>query len=171
MCKSKGGLTKHQRSKHAAELGECSSSSVDVIVTKEKMASLIRDIGRYLVDEKLYRKEHSAEVFKLEPSDSFVSFINQLLLKYKRKKNQDKLLKEFYGNTNSNWKEYFHPYEEKKFVFLMLIHLPERLIGLLKGKPGNQGTSEVLVVFISNVHQKHYSVFSIERLYVQILNC
>ncbi len=66
------------------------------------MASLISDIGRYLVDEK---KEHSAEVFKLEPSDLFVSFINQLLLKYKRKKNQDKFLKEFYGNTNSNWKE------------------------------------------------------------------
>ena len=106
MCKSKGGLTKHQRSEFAAELGECSSSSEDVIiVTKEKMASLIPDIGRYLVDEKLYKKEHSAEVFKLEPSDSFVSFINQLLLKYKRKKNQDKFLKEFYGNTNSNWKE------------------------------------------------------------------
>ena len=81
---------------------------------------------------KNFEEEHTAEIFKLKPSDSFVNFINQLLTKFKRKRNQDKLLKEFYGGTNSNWKEYFHPCKEKKVVFLMLIHLPERLIGFLE---------------------------------------
>ena len=74
-----------------------------------------------------YKEEHTAEIIKLKPSDSFVTFI-----KFKRKRNQDKLLKEFYGGTNSNWKEYFHPCKEKKVVFLMLIDLPERLIGFLE---------------------------------------
>ena len=107
----------------------------------ENIARLIRDIGKHLVDEKLYKEEHTAEVFKLQPSGSFVTFINQLLSKFKRKKNQDKFLKEFYGSTNANWEEYFHPYEEKKVVFLMLIHLPERLIGFLEKDV--KGASEV----------------------------
>ena len=112
----------------------------------ENIAGLIRDIGEHLVDEKLYKEEHTAEIFKLKPSDSFVTFINQLLSRFKRKRNQDKLLKEFYGGTNSNWKEYFHPYEEKKVVFLMLIHLPERLIGFLEQK--DKVASEVLKSFL-----------------------
>ena len=76
----------------------------------ERTCSLIRDIGRYLGDEKLYKEEHIAEVFKLQPSDLFVRVLNELLLKFKRKRSHDKFLKEFYGKTNSNWKEYFHPY-------------------------------------------------------------
>ena len=93
---------------------------------------LIRNIGKHLVDEKLFKEEHTAEIFKLKPSYSFLTFINQLLSKFKRKRNQDKLLKEFYGNTNLNWEEYFHPYKERKVVTLMLIHLPECLIGFLE---------------------------------------
>ena len=114
------------------------------------IVGLICDICRHLIDEKLYKEEHTSEVFKLQPSDSFVSFINQLLLKFNRKKNQDKFLKEFYGKTNSNWKEYFHPYGEKKIVFLMLIHLPERLIGFLKIKQDDQGQgiSEVQLIVV-----------------------
>ena len=98
----------------------------------EIISDLIRNIGKHLVDEKLFKEEHTAEIFKLKPSDSFLTFINQLLLKFKRKRNQDKLLKEFYGGTNLNWEEYFHPHKQKKVVFLMLIHLPERLIGFLE---------------------------------------
>ncbi|XP_028405245.1 uncharacterized protein LOC114527750 [Dendronephthya gigantea] len=143
VCKSKGGLTRHQRSKHVAELGEGSSIQSDIpLISEEKVCDLIRDIGRHLVDEKLYRKEHTAEVFKLQPSKSFVTFANQLLVKFKRRSNQDKLLKEFYGSTNSNWREYFHPCDNKKVVFLMLIHLPERLIGLLKERQDDQGLSD-----------------------------
>ena len=83
-----------------------------------------------MVDEKPSKEEHTAEIFTLKPSDSFLTFINQLL--FKRKRNQDKLLEEFYGGTNLNWGEYFHPHKQKKVVFLMLIHLPERLIGFLE---------------------------------------
>ncbi len=106
-------LTKHQRSKHVEQLGESSSSSkLDKnVISMENICSIIRDIGRHLVDEKLYKKERTAEIFKLHPSELFVSFVNQSLLKFKRKRNQDKFLKEFFGNSYANWKEYFHPYE------------------------------------------------------------
>lgn len=138
MCKSQGGLTKHRRSKHVAELKESSCSNENIEFTLGKTCAVIRDIDRYLADEKLHRKEHIAEVFKLIPSDSFVTFVDELLLKFKRKQNKDKFLKEFYGTTNSNWKEYFDLYVDKKIVFLMLIHFPERLIGFLE-----QGYQEI----------------------------
>ena len=56
-----------------AELGESSTSSStrDVVITMDKTRDIIRDIGRYLTDEKLYKPEQAAEVFKLEPSESF----------------------------------------------------------------------------------------------------
>jgi hypothetical protein len=96
-----------------------------------------------LVDEKLYKEEQTAEIFKLHPSESFVSFVNKLLLTFKRKRNQDRFLNEFYGNSHANWKEYFHPYGEQKMVFLVLIHLPERLIGFLEKGHNDQGISKV----------------------------
>ena len=150
VCKSKGGLTKHQRSKHAEQLGESSSSSMlaENVVSVENIRTIIRDIGRHLVDEKLYKEERTAEIFKLHPSDSFVSFVNQMLLKFKRRRNQDQFLKEFYGNSYANWKEYFHPCEEQKIVFLMLIHLPQRLIGFLKEGKDDQEISKVAIVLI-----------------------
>ena len=112
------------------------------MISIENISGLIRDIGEHLIDEKLYKKEHIAEVFKLQPSGSFVAFINQSInLKGKEIR---KNFWEFYGGTNSNWKEHFHSYKEKKVVFLMLI--PERLIGFLE--QNEKGGSEVKNFFI-----------------------
>ena len=129
------------------QLGESSSSSKldENVISMENICSIICDIGRHLVDEKLYKKERTAEIFKLHPSESFVSFVNQSLLKFKRKRNQHKFLKEFYGNSYANWKEYFHPYGEQKMVFLMLIHLPQRLIGFLEKGQDDKEISKVPV--------------------------
>ena len=133
ICKSKGGRTKHCRSKHVGEMeeGSCSSEN-SVSITPEDIQSVIRDIGRYLSDENIYKKEQITEVFNLQPSDSFLAAMSKLLSKFTLKKNQDKLLQEFYGLGNANWKEYFHPCSDPKVVFLMLIHLPERLIRFLE---------------------------------------
>ncbi|XP_028410458.1 uncharacterized protein LOC114533071 [Dendronephthya gigantea] len=146
VCKSKGGRTKHQRSKHIDELGESSTSSsvTNVVITLERTKSIIRDIGRYLTDEKLYKPEQTAEVFKLEPSKSFVKFLNDLLVKFKRKKSKDNFLKEIYGNTNAHWEEYFHLYLDKKIVFLMLIHLPVCLLTFAEKDTHGQSESEVI---------------------------
>jgi hypothetical protein len=76
-----------------------------------------------LTDEKLYKKEDIAEVLKLQPTDSFVKFLNSILSKFKNRKNHNKLLQQFYGKTNAHWEEYFHPRKAQKIVFLMLIAL------------------------------------------------
>ena len=75
--------------------------------------------------------------------------LDELLLIFERKRSHDKCLKEFYGKTNSNWKEYFHPYGDKKIVFLMLIHLPERLIGILEQADQESSNPEVLIFILS----------------------
>ena len=48
-------------------------------------------------------------------------------------------VKEFYGNTNTHWKEYFH------YLFLMSIHLPEHL---LKCNQEDKGLSDSKVLCI-----------------------
>ena len=102
------------------------------VVSGEKIEELIGDIGQHLKNERLYKEEHIAEVLKLQPSDSFVKFLNTILSKFKRRKNHNKLLEQFYGNTNAYWEEYFNPCKDQKIVFLMLIHLPERLVAFLE---------------------------------------
>ncbi|CAB4036894.1 Hypothetical predicted protein, partial [Paramuricea clavata] len=97
-----------------------------------KVKELIGDIGKHLTDEKLYKKEDIAEVLNLQPTDSFVKFLNSILSKFKNRKNHNKLLQQFYGKTNAYWEEYFHPCKAQKIVFLMLIHLPERLVAFLE---------------------------------------
>ncbi len=98
-----------------------------------------------MANEKLYKKEQTAQIFKLYASESFVSFVNQSLLKLKRNRNQDKFLKEFYGNAYANWDEYFHLYGEQNMVFLMLIHLPQHLVGFLEKRQDDQEISKVPV--------------------------
>jgi hypothetical protein len=78
VCKSKGGLTRHRRSKHTAEQGQSSRAVPEPlqIVSSKKVKELISDIGKHLTDEKLYKKEDIAEVLRLQPTDSFVKFFN-----------------------------------------------------------------------------------------------
>ena len=131
MCKSKGGLTRHKRSKHPDENGESSASPNSTIIDSDKVCALISNIGQYLGDEKIYKESDIEAVKKLEPSETFVKFRNGVLSKFMTRKNHNKLLKEFYGKTNANWDEYF-PSNNRKIVFLMFIHLPERLVNFVE---------------------------------------
>ena len=70
-CKSKGGLTRHRNSKQPSEQGQSSLPEPMQIVSSEKVEALISDIGQHLTDEKLYKKEHIAEVLKLKHRESF----------------------------------------------------------------------------------------------------
>ena len=125
------------------EEGSCSSDN-SVSIAFEDIQSVIRDIGRYLSDENIFKKEQITEVFNLQPSDSFLAVMNKLLAKFKLKKKQDKLLQEFYGLAIANWKEYFHPCSDPKVVFLILMHLPERLIRFLEQADKEISQPEVL---------------------------
>ena len=112
------------------------------IFSSKKVEALISDIGQHLTDEKLYKKERIAEVLKLKPSESFVKFLNNILSKFKRQKNHNKLLEQFYGKTTAHWEEYFNPCKDQQIVFLMLIYLPEHLVAFLEN---SQDTSSAKV--------------------------
>ena len=76
------------------KLGE-SSTAKDAVILMDKTKDIIQDIGRYLTDEKLYKPEQAAEVFKLEPSESFVTFLNDLLIELKQRKAKTSSKKSF----------------------------------------------------------------------------
>ena len=67
------------------EDGSCSSDN-SVSIAFEDIQSVIRDIGRYLSDENIYKKEQITEDFNQQPSDSFLAAMNKLLSKFKLKK-------------------------------------------------------------------------------------
>ena len=96
MCKSKG-LTRNKRSKHPDKNGESSAAVLpnSTIIDSDKVCALISNIGQYLGDEKIYKESDIEAVKKLEPSETFVKFLNSGLSRFMRRKNHNKLLKEF----------------------------------------------------------------------------
>ena len=68
------------------EEGSCSSDH-SLSIALKNIQSVIRDIGWYLSDENIYKKEQITEVFNLRPSDSFLAAMNKLLSKFKLMKN------------------------------------------------------------------------------------
>ena len=139
MCKSKGGLTRHVRSKHIspenptveAGKGSTGRKQIPSYITEEKVLSLIREIAKSLTDEKIYPETYVTRVFDLKPSKSFIENVNGLLHKFHRKNDRDRFMKDYFGTMYRSWKEYFHPFSDQKVVFLMLVNLPERLITLI----------------------------------------
>ena len=148
MCKSKGGRTKHIRSKHDVEASKVEGINVGAktkpipsYVTEEKVLSLIREIAESLKDEKIYPAKQVDAVLTLRPNKVFAQDINVLLHKFHCKKDRDKFMQD--RKMYALWKEYFQPCKDHKVAFLMLINLPERLIILNKdGSEVSQVTSE-----------------------------
>ena len=135
VCKSKGGLTTHQTNKHPSEQGQSSRPLPESmqIVSSEKVEALISDIGQHLIDEKLYKKEHMAEVLKLKPSE--LSCQNS-----KGEKITTSCWNNFMARQLLTGKNILT--SDQKIVFLMLIHLPERLVAFLED---SQDTSSAKV--------------------------
>ena len=143
MCKSKGGRTKHIRSKHDVEASKVEGINVGAKTNPEKVLPLIREIAESLKDEKIYPAKQVDAVPTLRPNKAFVQDINALLHKFHCKKGRDKFMQEYYGKMYALWKEYFQPWKDHKVAFLMLIKLPEQLIILNKnGSEVSQVTSE-----------------------------
>lgn len=151
VCKSKGGLTRHSRSKHLTVESKTTTSKskheskkqIPTYVSEESVLTLIREIGNYLTDEKIYPSKQVADVFTLKPTQSFLQDVNALLHKFHRKKDRDKFMKEFFGKMYGSWKDYFHSCNDHKVVFLMLVNLPERLLTTLKNEDSQVTSTQV----------------------------
>ena len=98
----------------------------------ETTSQMIKEIKKKLCDSRLYGKDTVGEVDKLQPSNSFFTYVGNLLKSFSKNLSQDKLLEKFYGNVYDNWKVYFPTAKDGKYVFLVLIHLPEKLVRYYK---------------------------------------
>ena len=135
MCKSKGGLTRHIRSKHSSTSAVPSfgkDKQIPCHMTEEKAVTIIKEIGKCLADAKMYPVEKVAQVSNLKPNESFLVDINTLSHRFHRKNDRDRFMKDFFSKMYGSWKEYFNPCDDHKAVFMMLVYLPERLIALVQ---------------------------------------
>ena len=126
MCKSKGGLTNHTRKHSETIVEEANSESDFPKLTKvcsigvEATSQMIKEIKKKLRDSHLYGKGTVDEVDKLQPSNSFFTYVGNLSKSFSKNLSQDKLLEKFYGNMYNNWKLYFSTAKDGKYVFLVL---------------------------------------------------
>ena len=96
VCKSKGGLTKHTNSKHrkaAVDFEDCEKSRL----TFESLAGIVEAIKTSLCTDDLYGTELIAGVKIASYSKALFDAVLPLCEKFCCKKNQDRLLEEFYG--------------------------------------------------------------------------
>lgn len=147
ICKSKGGLTNHTRRKHAeAIVGKETASKSDVrqpsTIGNEAIKDIVEEIKKKVRDTNLYGKDTLDEVEKLQPSGSFYNDLAKLYKRFAKNLNQDKFLEKFYGIMHTNWKGYFPATKDGKYAFVMLIHLPEKLVRYYKER-NLDGDSEV----------------------------
>lgn len=125
VCKSKGGLTRHKKSKHLLDL-EGEQLETRVALCEDTVASFMESIKQRIREENFYGTEINV---CLNAVSSTVALLNALLPLYKTfccKKNQDKLLESFYGLIPRSCE--LLNCQDYKVANLIMIHLPEHLI-------------------------------------------
>ncbi len=97
VCKSKGGLTKHKNSKHQEADTESGNTDNENCLLFESLAGIVELKKANLIAEDLYGSEINTAIKSASCSEAFFAVVLPLYNKFSRKKNQDKLLEEFYG--------------------------------------------------------------------------
>ena len=106
---------------------------LDTDVLSRLTLTMIKEIEKFLADEKMYPEEKLTQVSNLRPNKSFLADINAQLHRFYCKNHRDRFMKDFFSTMYyGSWKEYFKPCDDHVVVFMMLVHLPERLIALVQ---------------------------------------
>ena len=126
ICKSKGGLTKHNNSKHSVSDKDSSAQNTTPLCL-DTMKSIVETIKRNIISEQLYGDEIERTVKNISASEALFKEVLPLYTKFCRKKNQDKLLEEFYGlMLNSST---LLNCNDSRVANLVMIHIPDHLVG------------------------------------------
>ena len=80
----------------------------------------------------LYPEAILTAITNVKPSEEFLAFIKTILGKFCRKQNQDVLLANFYKEIYMKWETFFPLCSDQKAINLLLIHLPQKLVGYYK---------------------------------------
>lgn len=129
MCKSKGGLTRHTRSKHPDDKQDNTCAAF-----KEALASIIESIKVKLKEDNLYGTEIMASLATVSSTDALFDALQPLYTTFCRKYNQDKLLECFYGLIPRSCD--LLNCDNYKVANLVFIHIPEHLVEFYNTTPG-----------------------------------
>ena len=135
VCKSKGGLTRHTRSKHPDDKQDKTCAAF----TKEAVASIIESIKVKLKEENLYGTEIMASLATVSSTDALFDALRPLYTTFCRKNNQDKLLECFYGLIPRSCD--LLSCDNYKVANLVFIHIPEHLVGFYNNKESSSEAS------------------------------
>ncbi len=136
VCKSKGGLTRHTRSKHP----EDKQDKTHAALTKEAVVSIVQSIKVKLREENFYGTEIMNSLATVSSTDALFDALGPLYTTFCRKNSQDKLLECFYGLIPRSCE--LLNCENYKAANLVMIHIPEHLVGFYNtSSPANEESS------------------------------
>ena len=125
ICKSKGGLTKHKNSKHVDDNASTSEGS-NAPLDKDTMNSIVNTIKQNIVEENLYGDKIEASIKNITATEARFKEVEPLYLKFCKNKNQDKLLKSFYGLMPKSTTLF--NLVDSRISYLVMIHIPDHLV-------------------------------------------
>ncbi len=128
MCKSKGGLTRHNNSKHVGlqgNLAECSEESSVVLLNENAVSGFVEAIKAHIIDEDLYGAETNKVLGAVSSTKALFTAVLLIYKTFTRKRNQDKMLELFYGLIPRSCELL----KCKDYKIANLIQLPDFLIG------------------------------------------
>ena len=125
ICKSKGGLTRHTNSKHRNESQTVDSG--DTGLYQDTVASIVETIKANIIKENIYGEEINTSLKTASASEALFEAILPLYQKFYTKKNQDKLLEDFYGLMPRSCE--LLNCTDFRVTNLIMIHIPDHLVG------------------------------------------
>ena len=144
ICNSKGGLTKHTNSKHrdAVDLPSSTSKSAEqeTRLSEENLASIVEDIKTKLTKDDLFGGDINSALEKVSSSTALFDAVLPIYNQFCRKKNQDKMLEDFYGLLPIDPNVFLHC-TDGNVANLIMIEIPDRLVGFFKVARSRQEAS------------------------------
>ncbi len=145
VCKSKGGLTRHTNSKHNAVSSE--QNTLPESFCHRTVADMVETIKNKIIKEELYGTEINKLVKNLSCTKALYDSVYPIMEKFWRKPtktnfcNQNQLFETFFGLMPESCK--LLNCEDYKVANLVMIHLPDYLVGFYHKNKG-QTTSTVV---------------------------
>ncbi len=126
ICKSKGGLTRHINSKHKNE-SQSVDAGVNTGLSQGTVASIVETIKGNIIKENTYGEEINTILKTASASEALFEAILPLYERFHRKKNQDKLLEDFYALIPRSCE--LLNCADFRVTNLIMIHVPDHLVG------------------------------------------
>ena len=128
-------MTQHKYSKHRDVTNIPSSATKsaeqETRLSEENLASIVEDIKGKLIKDDLFGPDINSAIKKALSSKALFDAVSPIYNKFCHKKNQDKMLEDFYGLLPINPSTFLHC-TDANVANLIMIEIPDRLVGFFK---------------------------------------